>query len=325
MSTQTLDYDTLTSAAGADLVAAQSTHLPAVRRQELGTVKVQAGFASDLAAMVGQFVPLGLGRPDISELLAEAKQIGTRMGTDAYYSFPAGGSRIEGGTIRLAEELSQLWGHLLTGVRIDNIEGSRVWLTGLAGDALTGRMHAEQRVYALPPAPAKFADKADQVQRWESMQIGSAGSKALRTAIFRLVPRRLVAEAVEAAKAAKMPPNVDFQKLLDALVEMYAKSKSAITLAELEQVVGVQRPQWKVGEWRVLDDLLRALRSGETNVDEVWPNRRPMPSAAPTPAALPAVEPAAPPPLPELTPTSTALGARPAPLPLRSREPGEDG
>lgn len=311
MKTETIDYDTLTGSAAAELVETQSSQLPAVRRGGDGVVNIKAGFASDLASMVGTFAPLGLGRPDIAELLAEAKAIGTRMGTDAYYSFPAGGSKIEGGTIRLAEELSQLWGHLLTGVRIDQIEGGKVWLTGLAGDALTGRMHAEQRVYALPPAPAKFADKADQVQRWESMQIGSAGSKALRTAIFRLVPRRLVAEAVEAAKGAKKPPpNVDFQKLLDALIEMFAKSKAQITLAELEQVVGVKRPQWKVGEWRTLDDLLRALRSGETTVEETWPNR----------VAKAATSGPRPPVLDGPTPQQEQAPAAP-----RQREPGEEG
>lgn len=287
MSTDTLDYDTLTRES-ADLVEARhNEHLPA-RRHEGGTVQIKAGFAADLAAMVGQFVPLGLARPSMGDLLAEARQIGIRMGAEAYYSFPAGGARVEGGTIRLAEELAQTWGHLLTGVRIDDVRDGRVWLTGLAGDALTGRMHAEQRVYSLPPAPAKFAEKADQVARWESMQIGSAGSKALRTAIFRLVPRRLVTEAVQAAQNAKQPPkNIDFQELLTALVQQFERSKAKITLAELEQTVGVKRPQWKVAEWRTLDDLLRALRSGETTVDEVWPDRRAAPVAGiPTPPPI---------------------------------------
>lgn len=275
---EVLDYDTLVQTSS-DLLDTRADQLPARRTPGGGNTIVQAGgFGAELAAMAGPLISNGIARAPMSELMAEARRIGMQMGSRAYYSFPAGGARVEGGTIRLAEELSQLWGYLATAVQITDIRDSRVYLRGVAGDALTMRTHAEDRVYALSAPSGGFAKNAEQADRWQTMQIASGGSKALRSAIFRLIPERLRAEAIQAAREAKQPPaNVDFQVLCDAMVAQYGKSKSKITLAELEEVAGVKRLQWKVAEWRALDDLMAALKNGETTVEEVWPNRKPVP------------------------------------------------
>lgn len=284
----TLDYDTMMRSAGTELVEPYADQLPA-RRGGTGNTIVQAGgFGAELAAMAGPLLSNGVARPPMPELMAEARRIGMQMGARAYYSFPAGGARVEGGTIRLAEELAQMWGFLATAVQITDIRDNRVYLRGVAGDALTMRTHAEDRVYTLSPPSGGFAKNAEQADRWQTMQIASGGSKALRSAIFRLIPARLCAEAVQAARDAKQPPpGIEFQALLDALVAQFGKSKSKITLAELEEVAGCKRLQWKLAEWRALDDLMLALRNGETTVEEVWPNRRAAPVAGiPTPPPI---------------------------------------
>ena len=236
---------------------------------------------------------MGLGRPPMNELLAEARKIGMQMGSRGYYRFPAGKGTIEGGSIRLAEELRQLWGFTMTAVQIVSVQGNRVHLRGVAGDALTMCMHAEDRVYTLSAPSGGFAKNDEQRDRWESMQIGSGGSKALRTAIFRMIPDRLRHEAVQAAMEAKQPPpNVDFQALCDALVAQFGKSKALITLAELEQAAGVKRLQWQISEWRTLDDLMEALKAGETTVEEVWPERARARAGSAAPPPLPAAAPA---------------------------------
>lgn len=306
MDTQTLDYEALMQTTRGDVVSSPSAdQLPA--RRPAGTVAAPAGFGADLAAMAGPLLSMGLTRPPMTELLAEARRIGMQMGARAYYSFPAGGAKVEGGSIRLAEELAQAWGFLTTAVQIQDIRDGRVYLRGIAGDALTMRAHAEDRVYALSAPSGGFAKNAEQADRWQTMQIASGGSKALRSAIFRLIPARMVHEAVQAAKEAKQPPEkVDFNQLCDALVMMFAKSKAAITLAELEEAVGTKRLQWRIPEWRTLDDLMEALRHGETTPEEVWPARAKggVRAPAPLPSAGSAA-PAAPPPLPAVTPTPT--------------------
>lgn len=289
--TQTVDYETMMRSAQVEIMPAHADALPA--RRTSAPVVAPSGFGSDLAAMAGPILQMGLGRPPMDELLAEARKIGMQMGSRAYYSFPAGGSKIEGGSIRLAEELSQVWGFMLTAVQIVSEQDGRVHLRGVAGDALTMRLHGEDRVYTLSAAPGNFAKKPEQADRWKTMQIGAGGSKALRSAIFRLIPERMRHEAIIAAQEAKQPPpNIDFQVLCDALVAQYGKSKAAITLAELEQAAGVKRLQWRVSEWRTLDDLMEALKAGETTVEEVWPERARAKAGSAAPPPLPAAAPA---------------------------------
>lgn len=246
-----------------------------------------AAGASDMAGMMLAVQQIGACRAPMSRVVEEARRVGKSLASDAYYRFPMGGGTIEGPSIRLMEQLKSAWGYVWTETVVTDIRDGHAYIRAMAVDLITCNPHTEGVVYALSEAKKGFAKNEEQRARWESMQTRSAASKALRGALLRIIPTVVVREAMRAATEAKEPPRGhSLSEVLDVLVATFAKSKAGVTLAELEHVVSVPRARWTVAEWRVLDDLLRALMEGHTTVDEVWPSRK-----GPTaPVARPAIE-----------------------------------
>lgn len=202
---------------------------------------------------------------DENQLTAAAKRIGERMGERAIYSFPAGGGRIEGPTVHLIEALAQEYGNLLYGTRIDRIDGDRVHLVGMVIDAINGNVFTRPSVFHLPPAPAKFANKADQVARWESMQTQNAISKAGRTVLQHAMPRWYIDVAYNAADRVRRAELKlkDGQTMEDAVAESVAYfAKLGITEKGMESRVGAPRALWTISDLFSLRSDAKSLRDG---------------------------------------------------------------
>jgi hypothetical protein len=117
------------------------------------------------------------------EMLQRAKRTGELMGEDAFYSWRQAGATIEGASIGLAYALAQAWGYNITRVAIVNREGNRVHLRGVFVDLQNIAIVERDYLAHLPPAPGKYAEKPEQAERWEVMQLQAASSKAVRGAI----------------------------------------------------------------------------------------------------------------------------------------------
>ena len=135
-------------------------------------------------------------------MAAEATEIGTRMGRDAFYSWEQGRELIEGATIGLAYALLPVWRYVQARVEIVDRVGDVVTLRGVALDLASIVSVERDYTFTIAPPPGKYANKPDQRQRWEAMQTQSASSKAVRGAILGMLPPWLVGAAINAAKAA---------------------------------------------------------------------------------------------------------------------------
>lgn len=283
-----------------DILGARTSHLPVLSQPTPG-----AALPPEFAMMVA----MGQGKAgrDEAALAKAAIRIGERMGERAIYSFPAGGSRVEGPTVHLVEALAQQWGHLFYGVRIESIEGDRVVIMGLCADAITGTVAARPAMFTLPPPPAKFAQKQDQASRWESMQVQNAISKATRGVLQHALPRWYIDLAYEAADKARRNELTDkdgnpltLEQAIDQVVAAFGKQN--VPMDGLEAFVGSPRALWVLSDLFGLRKAFHDLRSGTLSREAFQPK-----STEPT-----------------ATGGASALGGRPAPKPEPKPEPAKE-
>jgi len=228
---------------------------------------------STLALMVR--AAQGLQR-DPKKLIERAKQIGGLLGASGFYRFPAGGSNVEGPSIDMAQALAQEWGGIAYQVRIVHAEplasgGQRVHLRASVADMRSLVCAEVDQVVTTSAPPGKFADKPEQRERWNGMQVQSAASKIVRNAILRVIPAWYVEPAFESAKA------IDSAKALGGKTLPEARKGAAdalqlahgCTLAELEAHLGQPFDMWAVPQISALRELFSQLKSGAQSV-EAW-------------------------------------------------------
>ena len=235
---------------------------------------------------------------DENALVATAKRIGERLGARAIYSFPMGKGRLEGATVHLIEALAQAYGSLLYGTRIESVDGDRVTIQGMCIDAINGIVAVRPAIFTLSPAPAKFADKADQVSRWESMQVQNAISKATRGVLQHALPKWYIDVAYEAADTVRTRGMKlkEGQTLQDVIRDACAHFATTFQIPPegLEFYVGSKRALWTISDVLTLREAAASLKSGTLAPAAFTPptTEAPKPQSAAVSAIRAAAEPA---------------------------------
>lgn len=245
--------------------------------------------ASDLGPLAR--IAREAGPRNTGSMVAEAKRIGLQMGRGSFYSFPAGGSKIEGATIGLAYALLALWGRSVARVLVVDQVGNRVTLRGQAIDLLNVVIIERDYTFTMAPPPAKFAQKLDQADRWNTMQMQSAASKAVRGVILSLLPEWLVDAAVDAAQnaaSASVLRKADgsmgtVAECRDWLVGVLAAA--GLTNAEIEALAGHPFALWTVAELDAMMRIRNEVARGERTVETLRAGIKRTESARVAPAA----------------------------------------
>jgi hypothetical protein len=239
-------------------------------------VPVTVGAARDDGGMLGMMVQAAQSLVrDQGKLIARAKQVGGLLGKSGFYSFPAGGSTIEGPSIDMAQALVQDWGGVTFQVRILSCEnlasgGQRVHLRASVADLKSIVFSEFDQVVTTAPAPGKFAQKIEQRERWNTMQVQSAASKIVRNAILRVLPAWYVDAAFNAALEADSARALNGKTIPEAReAATDALASLGCTLAELESYLGQPRDMWAVPQLSTLRELFAALKSGAVSL-EAW-------------------------------------------------------
>lgn len=282
-----------------------------VRQQERQQVQQRSEYG-ELAALAQS-----VGARDSARMLAEAKRVGALLGSRAFYDFPAGGGRVTGPTIDLMDALAIVWGRLVSEVAIVEETDARVHLRGCVVDLLALTAVKRDYVSAIAPPPGAFARKPDQADRWRTMQLQSASSKAIRGALEHALPVWLVDAALEAARDTVAQRATGGVPLPQARVNAIQNlERAGMTAPECAAFVGQPIELWAVAELDALRVLLRRIRNGEVSIEgvraELVRQAATAPSSAPTDRLADlGVKPAAPAPQAQQAPPAASQAPAP--------------
>lgn len=114
------------------------------------------------------------------------------------YSLPRGGKRVTGPSVRFAEMVASAWGSIDVSTAIISLADDAVVIRGRAHDLEVNSIaELETRRLVQKKRSASKPDEDD-----KQLAVASGTSIAYRNAVFRIVPRALLEDALESARKA---------------------------------------------------------------------------------------------------------------------------
>lgn len=172
---------------------------PVERSVQLPTEQLSTDVSAHEAAAWAQMFELSQKFPrKIARCLDEARAIATmdqETAESCFYALRRGGNLITGPSIRLAEIIEHAFGRIVTRARVVQVAYSHVTVVGEAIDL-------ERLVMTSAEVRRRITDKNSHRYNDDmiTMTINAAQSIAIRNAIFRLIPRALVAKVERDAR-----------------------------------------------------------------------------------------------------------------------------
>lgn len=271
--TKTRERDTATDDKVADLLEGPNALATLGEIPRAG--QASASTPSGELGMLLQMAQSHDGR-DPGRLLKAARRVGEQMADLAMYSWVQGGKRIEGPTVLLMESLAIEYRFLCVGAEIVEVQkGDRVIIRGMVTDLINCSVYMRPYMFTLPPAPGKFAESDEQSNRWETMQVQSALSKAVRTALVHALPAWYVDEAVKASKDVLKADYLKGLTVEEATLQVFHFFEGLkVEPQDIEDWLGAHRELWTVGDIVDLRKLGRRLKDGDTTVEAEFAKHR---------------------------------------------------
>lgn len=229
----------------------------------------------DIAISTAHRFPRNLQR--FKDRVASMATLDEETAESCFYSLRRAGKTIEGPSIRLAEIAASAYGNIRAGARIlgDSPDGRFVCALGVCHDL-------EQNVLVQIEARRRVT-KTDG-RRYDDDMIGvtsnAAASVALRNAIFRVIPRALLRSAYLAA--VKVATG-DAKTLVERRERAFEKVRTLSPMLTEERILAsIGRPSVDdvtQQDLRHLFGLHTAIKTGETTIDEAFPEQKVTPES----------------------------------------------
>ena len=226
--------------------------------------------ARAVAEVIGEIaIAREIGRNDIT-VWSEVKRSCSRyeFAEKALYAYPRGGKTVEGITIRLAEEMARLYGHINAGMREISRTKSETKVEAFAWDKVTNtRISREFIMRFARDVGGGSQDVKTERDKYEVM--ANFGMRRVRACIEQLLPADLVAMASTQCKRTLAGNSKD--PIQDRIRWMVlAFDDLNITLEHLEGYLG--HPVEKIVEVKLaeLRGVYNSIRDGIAKPDEFF-------------------------------------------------------
>lgn len=269
--------------------------------------------SEDTKAVTGEVIPAGqaleaIARGEVDMQVATAKRYPRSVGMvrerilelatqdqavaeECWYALPRGGKVIEGPSVRLAEIVAASYGNLYAAARHVATDDTHVTVEGAAWDL-------ENNVRVVVQVKRRITKRSG--LRYDDDLIGvtinAACSIALRNAIFKVVPKALLAGVTQEIKKVAMG---DERTLAERRKAVLAYFKGlGVSEKRLLDFVGRQRlDDLTLEDLATFTGIRTAIKDQETTVEEAFgPGREPPAVGKVDPEAIRPAEPEAPPP-----------------------------
>jgi hypothetical protein len=205
---------------------------------------------------------------DMNRAWAEMKAACGRSGLAgrAFYSVP---NRGRGPSVHLARELARIWGNLDYGVHELHRDDARGMseIRAFAWDQETNVRSS--RTFQVPHrrmgGGAKLTDLTDIYLNNQNV-----GARAVREAIFTVLPADFVAEAQDICR--QTVERGDGKPLVDRIADVVgAFAGLGVKVPQIETRLGRKKGQWTAADVAELIVVGQSIKRGETSVDEEFP------------------------------------------------------
>lgn len=225
-----------------------ASSLEALNRSEIDIqIATARKYPRDVSLSLGRIVELGTTNSATAEECFYSLRRGGRGGED---------SVIEGPSVRLAEIVAASWGNLRVASQIVGNDGKNITARGVCHDL-------ETNVAVACEVRRRITDKYGKTYN-EDMQIvtgNAAGAIAFRNAVFKVVPKAVISEAVAQIKA----------KITESVTQDFEESKAKMFAYFAKQ--GVTKDMilsyFEIGdESEVTPEIVAELRTTVTSIKE---------------------------------------------------------
>ncbi|MEU4590032.1 hypothetical protein [Micromonospora aurantiaca (nom. illeg.)] len=263
---------------------------PAAVTQTTAVEQARAVAEVAAAVQVAQQNPRDMGRA-WEEMKAACGRLG--LASRAFYSVR---NRGNGPSVHLARELARIWGNVDYGVHElhrDDLRGMSE-IRAYAWDQQTNVRSS--RTFQVPHQRMANGERKPLTDLQDVyLNNQNIGARAVREAIFTVLPADFVAEAQD--RCRQTVERGDGKPLVDRITDMTAgfKASFGVTVAQIETRLGRKKGQWTAADVAELGVVFQSLRRGETTVDDEFPAQvtgdeiaaqavaaRPAPPAEPT-------------------------------------------
>jgi hypothetical protein len=185
----------------------------------------------------------------------------------AMYSYPKGGTTVDGPSIRLLEVISQNWGNMQQGLKFVNVGATQSEIVAFAWDLETNTRHAIE--FTVPHwRDVKVSEKnpaggyAITEQREIYELAANMGSRRLRKCLETIIPNHVIKAAVRAIKAT-IEGAGGIAERTEELVKAFAPMD--VTVDDLEKRLGKKIHAVSNPEIHQLRKIYASIRDGMTN------------------------------------------------------------
>jgi hypothetical protein len=229
----------------------QDTALYLITKAEIDT---QISTAKAFPRSIKSFMDNAITLATINEEIAQS----------CTYSVPRAGKFIEGASVRLAEIIASSYGNIRVGARVIDNDGKIITSQGICHDL-------ETNFCATIEVKARITNKMGQTYS-EDMQIttaNSASSKALRNAIFRVVPTALVQSIHDQVKLVAKGSAVTLtERRSKALAWFNDQGVKDSQICEILNIKGIE--DIDLEKLATLSGMRSAVKNGESTIKEMF-------------------------------------------------------
>lgn len=191
------------------------------------------------------------------------------LASKAIYTYPKGGQRVTGPSIRLAEAIAQAWGNLdFNTVILEQRENESVCLS-YCWDVETNTRASRSFI-----VPHKISTKQGEKVLTDPREIyelaANQGARRLRACILSIIPGDIVDEAIEACNVTLSGGNK--RPLLDRLRELTDRFMTyySVPLSSIERYFGYPLDSFTEMDGVTLAGIYTALRDGASSREDYF-------------------------------------------------------
>lgn len=185
----------------------------------------------------------------------------------AIYSYPRGGTRVEGPSIRLAEVLAQNWGNIMYGVKeLEQREGESIAMAyawDLETNVRQERTFTVKHSYKAKGKLKKLEDPRDIYEK-----VANDGARRVRACILGIIPGDIVEKAIEECNKTLAGNNKEPLKDRLARALNTFKEKFRVTQEMIEERFGYNIDAFTERDYIDLVKIYNSLRDGMSKVED---------------------------------------------------------